>query len=61
LGQFQDGTLKITNAKVTFITALTKNGISGDLTNIDSIFSLSETATGANTTPFTTGTWVKNL
>ena len=32
LDQFQDGSLKITNASVTFITALTKNGISGNTT-----------------------------
>ncbi len=61
LNQFQDGTLKITNAKITFTTALTKNGITGSTTNIDSIFTLSTTATGANTIPFTTGSWVRNL
>ncbi len=61
LAQFQDGTLKITNAKVTFSNALTKNGISGDITNIDSIFTLNNSATGANTAPFTSGTWVKSL
>ena len=61
LGQFQDGSLKVSNAKITFITALTKNGISGNLTNIDTIFTLDDAATGANTTPFTTGTWVRNL
>lgn len=61
LAQFQDASLKITNAKVTFSNALTKNGITGDPTNIDSIFTLSDGATGANTAPFTTGTWVKSL
>jgi hypothetical protein len=61
LDQFTDGSLKITNAKVTFLTALTKNGISGNSTNIDAIFTLSDAATGANTAPFTTGTWVRNL
>jgi len=61
LAQFQDGTLKITNAKVTFSNALTKNGISGDTTNIDSIFTLNDAATGANTAPFSAGTWVKSL
>jgi hypothetical protein len=43
------------------LTALTKNGISGDTTNIDSIFSLNASAVGANTAPFTSGTWIKNL
>jgi len=61
LGQFQDGSLKINSASITFLTALTKNGISGDTTNIDSIFSINTNAVGANTAPFTTGTWIKNL
>lgn len=61
LGQFQDGSLKITNASITFITALTRNGISGDTTNIDSIVGVNANAVGANTAPFTSGTWVKNL
>jgi hypothetical protein len=61
LGQFQDASLKITNANITFITALTRNGISGDTTNIDSIVNVNAGATGANTAPFTTGNWVKNL
>lgn len=61
LGQFQDGSLKITNASITFLTALTKNGISGDTTNIDSIVGVNASAVGANTAPFTSGTWVRNL
>ncbi|MGV3695762.1 hypothetical protein [Flavobacterium sp.] len=61
LGQFQDGSLKINNANITFITALTKNGISGDTTVIDAIISANASASGANTAPFTTGTWVRNL
>lgn len=61
LGQFQDGSLKVTNASITFITALTRNGISGDTTNIDSIVGVNANAVGANTAPFTSGTWVKNL
>jgi hypothetical protein len=61
LGQFQDGSLKINNASISFITALTRNGISGDTTNIDSIISINANAAGANTAPFTTGTWVKTL
>jgi hypothetical protein len=61
LGQFQDGSLKVTNASITFITALTRNGISGDSTNIDSIVGVNANAVGANTAPFTSGTWVKNL
>lgn len=61
LGQFQDGSLKITNASITFLTALTKNGISGDTTNIDSIVGVNASAVGANTAPFTSGTWIKNL
>lgn len=61
LGQFQDGSLKVTNASITFITALTRNGISGDTTNIDSIVGVNANAVGANTAPFTSGTWLKNL
>lgn len=61
LGQFQDGSLKINNASIIFITALTKNGISGNSTVIDAIISINSSAVGANTAPFTTGTWVRNL
>lgn len=61
LAQFQDGTLKINNANITFTTALTKNGIAGDVTNIDSIVTVNAGATGANNAPFTNGTWVKAL
>lgn len=61
LGQFQDGSLKVNNASITFITALTRNGISGDTTNIDTIVGVNANAVGANTAPFTSGTWVKNL
>lgn len=61
LGQFQDGSLKVNNANITFITALTKNGITGDTTNINSIVTVNAGATGANTAPFTTGTWLRNL
>ncbi|WP_295337404.1 hypothetical protein [Flavobacterium sp.] len=61
LGQFQDGSLKINNANITFITALTRNGISGDTTNIDAIIGINANAVGANTAPFTTGTWLKTL
>lgn len=61
LGQFQDGSLKVTNANITFITALTKNGITGDTTNINSIVTVNTGATGANTAPFTAGTWLRNL
>jgi len=61
LDQFQDGSLKITNASVTFITALTKNGISGNTTNLDALFTLNAGATGANTAPFTNGVWIRNL
>ncbi|MDI9256438.1 MULTISPECIES: hypothetical protein [Flavobacterium] len=61
LGQFQDGSLKINNASISFITALTRNGISGDTTNIDSIVSVNAGAVGANTAPFTSGTWLKTL
>ncbi|MFY8213133.1 MAG: hypothetical protein ACOVKJ_01635 [Flavobacterium sp.] len=61
LEQFQDGSLKITNASVTFITALTKNGISGNTTNLDALFTINASATGANTAPFTNGVWIRNL
>jgi len=61
LGQFQDGSLKVNNASITFITALTRNGISGDTTNIDTIVGVNANAVGANTAPFTSGTWLKNL
>lgn len=61
LGQYQDGSLKVTNANITFITALTKNGITGDTTNINSIVTVNTGATGANTAPFTAGTWLRNL
>jgi hypothetical protein len=61
LGQFQDGSLKVNNASITFITALTRNGISGDTTNIDTIVGVNASAVGANTAPFTSGTWLKNL
>jgi hypothetical protein len=61
LGQFQDGTLKVNNANITFITALTKNGISGSTTNIDSIISVNANAAGANQAPFTSGSWLRYL
>lgn len=61
LAQYQDASLKVTNANISFLTALTKNGISGDSTNIDSIISVNAGATGANTAPFTSGSWVRNL
>ena len=61
LTQFEDGSLKVNNANITFITALTKNGISGDMTNIDSIVTVSGSASGANTAPFNNGTWLKTL
>ncbi|WP_294822778.1 hypothetical protein [uncultured Flavobacterium sp.] len=61
LGQFQDGSLKITNANISFLTALTKNGITGDTTNIDSIVTVNAGASGANTAPFTQGSWLRNL
>jgi len=61
LGQFQDGTLKVNNANITFITALTKNGISGSTTNIDSIVSVNTSAVGANQAPFTSGSWLRSL
>ena len=61
LTQFQDGTLKVNNANITFSTALTKNGITGDTTNIDSIISVSTGATGANAAPFTSGSWLRYL
>ncbi|HEX8563697.1 MAG TPA: hypothetical protein VF676_12030 [Flavobacterium sp.] len=61
LGQFQDGTLKINNANVTVTTALTKNGITGDTTNIDSIVTVNSGAAGANMSSFTTGSWLRNL
>lgn len=61
LGQFQDASLKVTSANISFLTALTKNGISGDTTNIDSIITVNSGATGANTAPFTSGTWLRNL
>lgn len=59
--QYLDGTLKVTNSNITFLTALTKNGVSGDVTVINSIFTLNAGATGASTAPFTTGSWVKSL
>lgn len=59
LDQFEDGTLRITNATITFQTALTKNGV--DATNIDGIVTINAGATGANTAPFTQGSWLKNL
>lgn len=61
LGQFQDGSLKINNASITFITALTRHGISGNTTNIDSMVSINANAVGANQAPFTTGSWLRNL
>ena len=61
LTQFEDGSLKVNNANITFITAMTKNGISGDMTNIDSIVTVSGSASGANTAPFNNGTWLKTL
>lgn len=61
LGQFQDGSLKVNNANITFITALTKNGISGSTTNIDSIVSVNASAVGANQAPFTSGNWLRTL
>ncbi len=61
LTQFQDGSLKVNNANITFITALTKNGISGDATNIDSIVTVSASASGANTAPFNSGSWLRAL
>ena len=60
LTQFQDATLKVNNANITFLTALTKNGISGNTTNIDSMVGVSTAATGANTASLT-GNWIKDL
>jgi hypothetical protein len=61
LDQFQDNSLKVNNASISFLTALTKNGISGNTTNIDAIVSQNPNAAGANTAPFTTGVWVRSL
>ncbi|WP_310560545.1 hypothetical protein [Flavobacterium sp.] len=60
LTQFQDASLKINNANITFLTALTRNGISGNTTDISSIVATSTTSTGANVTPFNNGTWLRN-
>ncbi len=60
LAQFTDATLKINNANITFITSLTKNGISGNTTNIDSIVGVTTTATGADTSVLT-GSWVRSF
>ena len=60
LDQFNDGTLKITKANITALTALTKNGITGSSVNIDALVTIDATATGADVTPFNTGTWIKN-
>ena len=51
---------KINNANITFITSLTKNGISGNTTNIDSIVGVTTTATGADTSVLT-GSWVRSF
>jgi hypothetical protein len=40
---------------------LTKNGISGNTTNLDALFTINASATGANTAPFTNGVWIRNL
>ncbi len=61
LAQFQDASLKVNNANITFITALTKNGINGDTTNIDGIITVNASASGANTAPFTSGSWLRAL
>lgn len=61
LNEYLDGSLKITNANISFLTALTKNGIAGDTTDIDSIITVNAGATGANTAPFNSGTWLRNL
>ena len=61
LNQFQDGSLKINNANIAFITALSKNGISGDTTDIDSMITVNLSASGANPAPFTNGSWLKDL
>ncbi len=60
LDQFTDASLKLNNAKITFITSLTKNGITGNTTNIDSIVGVTTTATGANTAALT-GNWVRSF
>ncbi len=61
LTEFVDGSLKVTNANISFLTALTKNGITDNTTNIDALFTINANATGANTAPFTSGTWLKTL
>lgn len=61
LTQFQDASLKVNNSNIAFLTALTKNGISNDTTNIDSIVTINASASGANTAPFTSGSWLRNL
>ncbi len=61
LTQFQDGSLKVNNANITFITALTKNGITGDTTNIDALVTVNASASGANTAPFNSGSWLRAL
>ncbi|MFY7666276.1 hypothetical protein [Flavobacterium sp.] len=61
LDQFTDLTLKINNANITFITALTRNGIANSTVNIDSMVSVNANASGANVSPFNNGTWLRNL
>lgn len=59
IGQYDDGSLEVNNANFTTLTGLTLNSVSGSTVNIDDMVTESSTAVGANTAPFTTGTWVK--
>ncbi len=59
--QFQDGSLKVMNANITYLTSLTKNGISGDTTNVDSMIEIAPGASGANSAPFNSGPWLRIL
>lgn len=61
ISQYSDGSLKVNNANFTTITALTYNNVIGSTVNIDDMVTESTSATGANTAPFTTGSWVKSF
>jgi hypothetical protein len=61
LTQFQDNSLRISSANISFITALARNGITGDTTNINAIVSENASALGANTAPFNNGSWLRSM
>lgn len=59
LAEYSNNTLNVNNANFSTLTGLVFNAVNA--TNIDDIVTVNAGATGANTAPFTTGSWLRNL